>query len=565
MLLLVLLSFLWNQVASASPKVLLLNSYHPEYKWSNELTRGIQQSLSSQISPENFYTEFMDQRRFSGDPDYINKFTDLLKYKYKHNKPELVIVSDDAAYSFMLEFGDTLFPNVPIVFCGVNLFDSHQIENKTNVTGIAEGIDIQGNLALIQQLHPKLNRIIMLGDSTGFGMRMVDEAKSIQEKWQKNVHYSKIKLEIWDTFSLKELYEQTKKLPQNTAVLMLAIHKDKLGEYFSYETHLPILSHNSSAPIYGMWGGIMIDNGVVGGQMNDPFEHGFNTGKLALSILSGVPPAQIPMKKSAVYSPRFDYTQLQRFNIDLNLLPKNSILFNQPVFVYQEYRLMIISVLLAIVVLIILVIALLVNIKKRMKSQKELQEFNQKLDAIVKERTFELEQRNLELNVASTQMKKLAHTDSLTGLHNRRAAEKSIAAFFNRNSIDYKPFTVVLLDIDNFKMVNDTYGHLVGDLVLKSIGQSLAECIRPSDEVYRWGGEEFLVTLPDTPLNKVTHLLQRLSDNINKIRVHNVGKITVSIGVSEYTQSDDFDSVLKRADDALYEAKANGRNTIVVG
>jgi diguanylate cyclase (GGDEF)-like protein len=563
--LLVIFTFCWLYQSNvyASANVLLLNSYHPQYKWTDELIRGVQDSLTVNIERESLYIEFMDERRFVDDPIYHQKLIDLLKYKYQQNKPDIVITSDDAAYDFMLEHGEQLFPNIPIVFCGVNIFDPHLISSRNNITGIAEGMDISGNLRLITSLHPKIKKIVMLGDTTGLGLRMVDAAKIVKQDWQKSPANKDVILDVWDSFSLEELFMKVNDLPNDSAILLLAIHKDRFGKYFSFEEHLPLLSAASKVPIYGMWGALMIDKGAIGGMMNDPYEHGYNTGKLALKILSGTPVSQLPVKPSAIYKPRFDYLQLLRFDIDQNLLPKGSILFNQPISFYQQHKQLIYVITVIFITLISFISILVKNIRQRIVIQKELTQFNQKLDATVKERTSELEQRNFDLRTVSTTMQTLAYTDSLTGLNNRRAAEKHISAYLKRYNITYKPFTLIVLDIDHFKMVNDNFGHQVGDMVLEAIAETLLSSLRPSDRVYRWGGEEFLLALPETPITLVKTILQRLATDIRNMKVQDVGTITVSMGVAEFAKDDNFNSIVKRADDALYRAKNSGRDNVV--
>jgi len=549
----------------ATFNVLLLNSYHPQYQWTDELTRGVKDSLALDIKPESLYIEFMDKRRFVDDPIYESKLIDLLQYKYKDKKPDIVITSDDAAYFFMLKYGEKLFPNVPIVFSGVNIFDPQLITGRKNITGIAEGMDILGNLNLITSLHPKLAKIIIIGDNTGLGLGMINEARRIKQDWQSKSTHRGVELKIWNDFSLKELFQRVNKLSSDTAILILAIHKDHIGQYFSFTEHLPRLSQESKVPIYGMWGALMIGHGAVGGMMNDPYEHGFNVGNIALKILSGTAVSQLKIQRSAVYKPRFDYQQLLRFDIDTSLLPKNSILFNRPISFYQQNKQFINAILIVFITLVLLITFLVKNIRQRIIIEKELSDFNQKLDATVKKRTNELEQRNDELQMVSSVMRNLAYTDSLTGLNNRRAAEKKISAYLKRYSVTFKPFALAILDIDHFKMVNDNFGHQVGDKVLKEIAITLTRSLRPGDHIYRWGGEEFLIALPETPHSEMLVILNRLIDNISKINVDNVGTITASIGISQFISGDCFDTIIKRADDALYHAKDTGRNKVVIG
>jgi len=549
----------------AFSNVLLLNSYHPQYRWTAELTRGVEQALATDIAPKNLYVEFMDERRFVDDPIYHQKLIELLHYKYQQYKPDIVITSDDAAYYFMLEYGEQLFPGIPIIFCGVNVFNPQSIANRKNITGIAEGMEIMGNLELISQLQPDLKKIIMLGDTTGLGLRMVNAANTIKPFWQKKTRNQAVELEIWDNLSLDELYQQVNELPSDTAILMLAIHKDRLGQYFSFEKQLPELSKYSKVPIYGMWGALMIGHGVVGGMMNDPYEHGFNAAKMALSILSGTPISQLPVKNSADYRPQFDYVQLKRFGLEQGLLPKNSVIFNQPISFYQQNKRLINAVIVVLLFLLLLIIVMVRNIRRRITVENELKQFAQQLENTVQARTLELEERNSELRSISQSMKKLAHTDTLTSLKNRRAASKDIPAYLKHCNITFTPFVLAILDIDHFKQINDNFGHQAGDSVLKALAEMLKTSLRPDDRVYRWGGEEFIIALPETSLIEATTICQRLSMNIHEISVAGIDNITVSIGITESFKHDDYDEIVQRADDALYQAKNSGRNQVMIG
>ena len=152
--------------------------------------------------------------------------------------------------------------------------------------------------------------------------------------------------------------------------------------------------------------------------------------------------------------------------------------------------------------------------------------------------------------------------DVLTGLYNR-------AYYFDRldneivNAVRYRRcFSIILFDIDHFKKFNDTYGHLKGDEVLKAVAKATSINTRKNDTISRWGGEEFIVLLPDTKLNTAELIAENLRKIIQNLKVEGVSQITASFGVSEYKQNDDENALLQRADEALYEAKESGRNKV---
>lgn len=164
---------------------------------------------------------------------------------------------------------------------------------------------------------------------------------------------------------------------------------------------------------------------------------------------------------------------------------------------------------------------------------------------------------------------KEAQTDTLTGLINRRGLEKRFELERIRAKQNDSPFSILMIDIDHFKKVNDTFGHLVGDSLLKSIARLLKTQVRKNDIATRFGGEEFLLLLPETGIEGAVAVAEKIQSALAlkdwKIKEtgKKMGKVSVSIGIALYRFNESEQVLLKRADDALYTAKNNGRNRIV--
>ena len=158
----------------------------------------------------------------------------------------------------------------------------------------------------------------------------------------------------------------------------------------------------------------------------------------------------------------------------------------------------------------------------------------------------------------------LSQTDQLTGLYNRHKLHEVFTSEINRSNRFEEIFGIILLDIDLFKNVNDTYGHNIGDLVLKEISNILKDNIRVSDTLGRWGGEEFLIVIPQIDIEGAKILAEKLRKEIENHHFSTAGKLTASFGLAYYRKGDDENSIVKRADEALYKAKELGRNTIVI-
>ena len=161
----------------------------------------------------------------------------------------------------------------------------------------------------------------------------------------------------------------------------------------------------------------------------------------------------------------------------------------------------------------------------------------------------------------------VASTDGLTGLHNRRWLNDSFKRQMNRCERNGQPCSIIMIDIDHFKQMNDRFGHLAGDRVLCTVAQVLLNMLRPTDLVARYGGEEFALCLPETPLKGAWVIADRLRKAIaNTSTPFEEGKllpaVNVSIGMAGMQTNQGLDSLLAAADSALYRAKANGRNCI---
>lgn len=194
-----------------------------------------------------------------------------------------------------------------------------------------------------------------------------------------------------------------------------------------------------------------------------------------------------------------------------------------------------------------------------------IQTFNamgQRIENFTQELQHEVKLRTEDLVNANAKLEHLAITDSLTGLYNRAKTDTSIQAEVNRYHRSHRPFCLVLLDLDDFKKVNDTYGHQAGDTVLKGVARLLRKHTRKVDTVGRWGGEEFLIVLPETTLKGALVVAQTIRQALAAHHFEDIGHITASIGVVEYAKDETINALFSRADTRLYEAKNSGKNKI---
>ena len=191
--------------------------------------------------------------------------------------------------------------------------------------------------------------------------------------------------------------------------------------------------------------------------------------------------------------------------------------------------------------------------------KEELNKVRQELE----EAKRSIKKKDIELKAILAQADEVSHTDALTFLPNRRQVINSLQKEVHRAERYQTSLSISMLDIDHFKGINDSYGHAVGDQVLLQLANMLREGIRESDMVGRYGGEEFLILLPNTKLKKAAELAVRLCQYVKgtDIDVGNKTNLTVSVGVAEYKHGEEtWQKLLSRADMALYEAKNTGRD-----
>ena len=166
------------------------------------------------------------------------------------------------------------------------------------------------------------------------------------------------------------------------------------------------------------------------------------------------------------------------------------------------------------------------------------------------------------LKILISELDQLARTDELTGAWNRRRFEETIETEMDRLRRYGQRLSLMILDVDHFKKINDLYGHSIGDQVLIDLSNTIRSSLRVSDSLTRWGGEEFIILCPNTTVETVSKLAERLRKEVSSIKFQEVENITLSFGVAECGAEETWEQWLHRADKALYLAKSGGRDRV---
>ncbi|BBB25809.1 GGDEF domain-containing protein [Amphritea japonica] len=208
----------------------------------------------------------------------------------------------------------------------------------------------------------------------------------------------------------------------------------------------------------------------------------------------------------------------------------------------------------------------LATVRKTIEDTREVAESQQQLGTQLTDVLKEVR----EIRKVINQVRDESHIDSLTGVSNRRAFDLALDSSIDKSLERKEPLCLLLCDIDSFKQFNDTYGHLIGDKVLQYVAKQLKKSIKGRDFVSRFGGEEFAIILPQTPLQNAEIVAEQLRVIVSKSKLRKAksgdvyGHVTLSFGVAELDPDETRNDLIERADRALYRAKKNGRNRVEV-
>jgi PAS domain S-box-containing protein len=361
---------IWSQHLQAdSKKVLLLNSYHSGYEWTDDIMRGVKIALANSNPAVEIHTEFMDTRRHVR-PEFASTVAEFYKVKFGRMHFDAIIASDDAAAHFLLEHHDEIFLGVPVIVCGVNEYRGSSAyltrlpETRKWLTGILETIDLEDNVNLVLKLHPATKMIVNVGDELN-----VPYVQDLERS------HPAIKVRRLQTqnLALQDLGKQLSELPHDSVVILATFSRDADGLQFTMTESARFVCERSPVPVYGLSKNTL-GTGIVGGRLIDGYFHGMEAGKTALAILNGARPSSIPIQAASSNRYFFDDRQLRRWAIPAAALPENSIIVEQSNTFYDRHKTAVWLAFGFIVTQVIVISILVASIARRRRIQKALEE-----------------------------------------------------------------------------------------------------------------------------------------------------------------------------------------------
>ena len=539
---LTILSALWAASTEASPTtVFVLGSGKSASPWTKDVNQGITKTLKQTNLPFIYYIDYLDAGRFDEVKQQDAVFN-YLKTKFGQRTPDIFISAGPAASSFSLRYPD-LFPSSKRILIQPRIDDTVQVGNAVVIdTEIDYSLMISEALRLSEP-----EQVFIVGDS--IKPSDLHRLNNISNELEQ-AHISYQSLENKD---LSTLLKEVSDIPSNSAVFFTPIYREHKGRGLPPVFVLKKLNEVASAPIFST-SVSELGFGSVGGYLHSPTELGMMAGEATINIINN---EQIEYLHDG-FELAYDWNEIERWGYQHKVSTNADMRFKQ-LSLWEEHQKEAIVITVFVIILTILLITLIIYNRKLNKVKNALSKERKLLEKKVDERTKEL-------TVLHQEAEKMARVDELTGISNRRAFFELGGLTHSQTKRTNNPYTIIMIDIDWFKAINDTYGHAVGDCVIKNIANILTSVARKSDVVARIGGEEFAVILTNTPCDKVPLIAERIrvAAEQNTIQVNQqTVNATVSIGVAEYQPQDTgIDSVLARADKALYQAKESGKNTV---
>ena len=520
-------SFPVNAKETGRGRVLFISSYSYAWETIPQQIEGIKKSLGDDVTIDY---KFMDTKNVD-TAENVHLFYKSLSY-YLSQVPayDVVIVGDDAAYNFVLVYRK-IFGNTPIVFEGVNnVSKALAMDYNPNVTGIIENQTYGNTIALAKKIYPEAAHIVAIVDNTVTGLSARKEFYSYKDEFP-DLEFSDINA---SEFSQKDLIKSVESFDESTILLYILCSNDKDGNVYASAESVQMLSSRAHIP---MFSGISIGmgKGLLGGEIVSHEEMGEIAGEMALKILNGEPCENMDVITDSPMTYCFDETVMKRFGISRSMLPDDAKIINHEETFMEQYGkvIRITSVIGGIMVLFIIWL-----VRDNMHKRK----VNDTISSLNKKLNF------------------MAHYDALTSLLNRRVFMEDLQYRIREK----EPFGLFMFDMDNFKRINDVYGHNEGDAVLKEMAARAGALVDDIFEVYRLAGDEFVAIVQSGQAEVIDSYAMKILDTF-KIPYQIAGGeqyLASSIGIAMYPKDGkNSTEVIAAADHAMYEVKKNGKNS----
>ena len=516
-------------------RVLLLCSYTSQYYTFSPSIEGLRDSLDP--NGIEFDVMFMDAKKHGSNQDvqtFHNYFVQRVNIKTDYDG---IILMDDEAVKFAMKYKEELFTDIPIVFFGVNNMTLAQMAvERYDMYGFYENDYLTDTIELAIKILPDRKKYYAIHDNSPAGL-----ADMVLYNREKNKHsdYEFNEINV-ATIPFEKLADELRAIPSDGVLIYMTCFKDSGGVVHSTNEMTNIITNTAKVPIMRNFASGYVD-GVLGSVGMDFSAQSKAAGGIMVNLLTNKPVEDNFLAIDSPYNSDFDYALLRKYNIDEKILPKNTEIFNRPKTFIDMYGNILPSVGMIILSMVFLLMSAYVTVLVGRATNQELRESKD------------------ELEKSQERIKYQAEHDDFLDILNRRSA----VDYLRENLTLKNVYSVLMIDIDNFKDVNETYGHQLADEILKYLASSLEDIADQKNwMIARYGGDEFLIMVPKEQLEENSETIEEILE-LFRTPIP-VGDETIimscSIGISVSDGSTLPDQHIINAEIAMYEAKQRGRD-----
>ena len=510
-------------------RILFISSYSLSRDTVQLEIEGIQSA-----QPDDFILdyEFMDTYRVYDDTA-MQLFYEGLKYRLSQvEEYDAVILGDDAALRFFLKYREELFLTQPAFYIGVNDEAlSKRVEKDPNIKGIMERLPVKENLEKALEIYPEAETVYAIVDDNLMGTAESQNYDAMQKEFP-DLNFEKINT---SQFTQEELRKQIMAMPEKAILIYYCMNEDAEGRQYTNKEAVNFISLYTKIPILYFLENDRIGENILGGYCFSIKNSATEVMKAAVKVVRGDRKMQyVDFKDSGLYVWSLNADMLKKFQISRKYFPDDTVYVNDVPSFWEKNSEIITPIILIVVVLCAISAWLCLDNVKRRKMMKEMEEMKDHLE-------------------------NASQHDFLTGLPNRSKFMSDLQEIIAKK----QPCTVIMLDLDNFKGINDTMGHAMGDEALKGVANRLKTLKTPLLTAYRFAGDEFILILrSDNPKISDNAVMQCLQVFRKPYKM--MGKpmdIHGSIGAACYPADTlDMETLIVCADDAMYAIKKEGKN-----
>jgi len=508
-------------------RILFISSYN--YGWDTVQIQieGIKAGIGDNTVLDY---EFMDTKRVD-DETSQQQFYEGLKYRMSKVEPyDVVILGDDAALLFAIKYREELFAGIPLVYEGVNDEElALEVSKDPLITGVIEKLSVEKNIDFAKRLLPNAKKVVAILDDTVTGEAERKRFFSYQDQYP-DLKFSEIDSSELTSAKLKQRISQVGK---NSILIYVVMTEDADGKHYSNKEAVDLITTTARVPVFRMVEA-GVGEGILGGNVVSMYKSGEIAAGIAMDIINGRESGEIGVVIDSPNVYCVDQLIMEKFGLDMKLIPEDTEIINyQPSFWERNREAMLPGGILVTALLIIILICVIDNFRRR--------------------RLYR------ELDEVKGLMESASQHDFLTGIGNRSKFMADLS-----ETIEGKiPCTIMMIDIDEFKKINDTFGHNAGDEALKEVAARLKTMQSQILTPYRFAGDEFILIIKSKQNKIVEKTAYQCRNLFGKpfILAGEPRKVCGSIGIASYPKdAQELERLIECADSAMYKVKKSGKN-----